>query len=303
MAAIAVTLLVPSLSAASPNMLFRFRGGLPSPDDIVILAIDDASLQRVGNWPWPRSVMASVLDRITDAHPRAVGLDVIYSEASDPANDVLLAEAIKRNGRVVLPAQLTEFEATQSNLSGSSTWLLPLPEIRERAAATGHAHADPDVDGVLRTVQLSKADERGDRLWAFGLEILRVAEQIPPDEIEEQKDSLRLGRYRIAIHDEAEKSSIPNVTVIRPNEMLINYLGPPRTFRYYSIGDVLNGSIDASAFANKIVLIGAVAQTMGDTRITPFISYGGDDRQSGMGMPGVEVHANVIETIRRGAWL
>jgi signal transduction histidine kinase len=302
-AAVAVTLLVPSLTAASLNMLFRFRGGLPSPDDIVIVAIDDASLQKVGNWPWPRSVMASVLDRITEAHPRAVGLDVIYSEASDQAADKLLTEAIRRNARVVLPAQLTEFEAMQSNSTVPSTWLLPLPEIRERAAATGHAHADPDVDGVLRTVQLSKADERGERLWAFALETLRVAEQIPTDDVEELKDSLRLGRYRIAIHDEAERSSIPNVTVIRPNEMLINYLGPPRTFRYYSIGDVLDGKVAASAFNNKIVLIGAVAQTMGDTRITPFISYSGADRQSGTGMPGVEVHANVIETIRRGAWL
>jgi CHASE2 domain-containing sensor protein/signal transduction histidine kinase len=302
-AAMAVTLLVPSLSAASLNMLFRFRGRLPPPDDIVVVAIDDASLQRVGNWPWPRSVMASVLDRISAAQPQAVGLDVIYAETSDGAQDKFLTEAIGRNGRVVLPAQLTELEATPSNLSGSSTWLLPLPEIRERAAATGHAHADPDVDGVLRTVQLSKADAKGNRLWAFGLETLRVAERIPPGAVEELNDSLRLGRYKIAIHDEAERSSTPNVAVIRPNEMLINYLGPPRTFQYYSISDVLEGNVPSAAFHNKIVLIGAVAQTMGDTRITPFISYGGGDRQSGTGMPGVEVHANLIETIRRGAWL
>lgn len=302
-AAIVITWLVPSLSAASLNMLFRFRGGLEPPDDIVIVAIDDASLQRVGNWPWPRSVMASALDRISQAHPRAVGLDIIYAETSDAAQDKLLIEAIGRSGRVVLPAQLTEVEATQSNLRGSSTWLLPLPEIGTVAAATGHAHADPDVDGVLRTVQLSKADERGERLWAFGLETLRVAEQIPPQGIKELKGSLRLGRYEIAIHDEAENSSIPGVTIIRPNEMLINYLGPPRTFHYYSISDVLDGKIPAAAFNNKIVLIGAVAQTMGDTRITPFISYSGIDRQGGTGMPGVEVHANVIETIRRGAWL
>lgn len=302
-AAVAVTWLVPSLSAASVNMLFRFRGQLSPPDDIVIVGIDDASLQQVGKWPWPRSVMASMLDRIMDAHPRAIGLDVIYAEASEPSDDKLLTEAIGRSGRVVLPAQLTELETTQSASRGSSVWLLPLMEIRERAAATGHAHADPDVDGVLRTVQLSKADERGDRLWAFGLETLRVAEQIPPAGIEELNDSLRVGRYEIAIHDEAKKSSLPGVTIIRPNEMIVNYLGPPGTFHYYSIGDVLEGKVPASTFTDKIVLIGAVAQTMGDTRITPFISYSDANRQNGMGMPGVEVHANVIETIRRGAWL
>ncbi|MBV9209675.1 MAG: CHASE2 domain-containing protein, partial [Acidobacteria bacterium] len=299
-AVIAVTWLAPSLTAATANMLFRLRGETSPPADIVIVAIDDASLQQVGNWPWPRSVMASVLDRLTEAKPRAVGLDVIYAESSEAADDRLLSEAVKRNAHVVLPAQLIEAEASPS--SGLSTWLSPLPEIKDAAAAIGHAHADPDVDGVLRTVQLSKADAKGERLWAFGLETLRVAEAIPPAAIEEKRDALRLGQYEIAIHDEAEKSSLEGVSVIRPNEMFINYLGPPQTFPYYSIADVLNGKVAPQTFTNKIVLIGAVAQTMGDTRITPFISYGGSNA-SGTGMPGVEVHANVIETIRRRAWL
>ena len=302
-ASVAVTWLAPSLTASSINMLFRFRGQQQPPGDIVIVAIDDASLQQVGKWPWPRNVMATALDRITEARPRAIGLDVIYAESSNPADDKLLAEAIGRSRRVVLPAQLTEVDTTQSEAGGSSTWLTPLPEMREAAAATGHAHADPDVDGVLRTVQLSKADANGDRLWAFGLETLRVAEQIPTEQIEERTGSLRVGRYEIAIQDEAEKSTLPGVTIIRPNEMIINYLGPPRTFPYYSIGDVLAGRVPASTFNDKIVLIGSVAQTMGDTRITPFIHYGDFERQNGTGMPGVEVHANVIETIRRGVWL
>ncbi|HYX42404.1 MAG TPA: CHASE2 domain-containing protein, partial [Pyrinomonadaceae bacterium] len=215
-AVLAVTWLVPSLTAATGNMLFRLRGVTRPPDDIIIIAIDDGSLQQVGNWPWPRSVMASVLDRITSAHPRAVGLDVLYAESSVATDDQLLAAAIRRNGRIVLPAQLTESETTQSDARGSSTWLLPLSEIRDAAAATGHAHADPDVDGVLRTIQLSKADERGARLWAFGLETLRVAEQIPADGIEEKNGALRLGRYEIAMHDEAERTALPGVQIIRP---------------------------------------------------------------------------------------
>ena len=72
-AVLLITWLVPSLSAATLNMLFRLRGELRAPDDIVIVAIDDASLQQVGAWPWPRAVMASVLDQISAAKPRAVG--------------------------------------------------------------------------------------------------------------------------------------------------------------------------------------------------------------------------------------
>ena len=302
-AAVAVTWLVPSLTAASVNMLFRFRGRVEPPGDIVIVAVDDASLQQVGNWPWPRSVMASALDRISASRPRAVALDVVYAETSDPAQDELLAGAIRRSGRVVLPAQLTELENGQEAAGGASGWLLPLPEMKGAAAATGHAHADPDVDGVLRTIQLSKADEGGERLWAFGLEALRVAEDLPPGLIEESDGALRVGRYAIAVQNESGKSAIPGVTLIRRNEMVINYLGPPRTFPYHSISDVLDGKVPAGAFENKIVLVGAVAQTLGDTRVTPYISYAEGGRQGGAGMPGVEVHANVIETIRRGARL
>jgi CHASE2 domain-containing sensor protein len=79
-----VTWFTPSLTAASLGMLFRLRGGLSLPDEVVILAIDDQSLQRLGRWPWPRSVMAGVLDRLTPVRPLVVGLDIIYAEPSAP---------------------------------------------------------------------------------------------------------------------------------------------------------------------------------------------------------------------------
>jgi CHASE2 domain-containing sensor protein len=124
-----VTWFVPSLSAASLNMLFRLRGAMPSPDDIVIVAIDDASLQRIGKWPWSRSVMADLLNKLSAAKPRAIGLDVIYAEQSNPADDLQLAAAIKRNGRVVLPAQLTDIAPQANDRQAEADWLLPLPEL------------------------------------------------------------------------------------------------------------------------------------------------------------------------------
>ena len=96
-----VTWFAPSLSAASSNMLFRLRGAFNAPGDVVIVAIDDQSLQRIGQWPWPRSVMATALDKLTQAGSRSVGLDVIYAEPSSHEEDRLLAAAIARNGRVV----------------------------------------------------------------------------------------------------------------------------------------------------------------------------------------------------------
>ena len=296
-----VTWFAPSLSAASLNMLFRLRGVSNAPADIVIVAIDDHSLQRVGQWPWPRSVMASALDKLTQAQPRAVGLDVVYAEPSTPEDDRRLAAAIARNGRVILPAQLYETVpgAVATGATGLTTaWLRPLPEFASGAKAVGHAHVSPEVDGMVRGIQLSKADDRADRLWAFSLEVVRVAENIAADDVEEGAGLLRFGAYRIPVRDEATSSTIPGVTIVRQNEMMINFVGPAGSFRRYSIADLIEGRVAPSAFAGKIALIGAVAESMGDTRVAPFMHYSAGQSQGGQEMPGVEIHANIINTIR-----
>lgn len=291
----------PSLSAASANVLFRLRGELEVPDDVLIVAIDDRSLQRVGRWPWPRSVMAEALDKISAAGPRAVGLDIIYAEPSAEVDDRRLGEAVRSSGRVVLPAQLIAAGSEEMGRSGAIGWLRPI--MGDAAAAVGHAHVSPDVDGILRGVQLSKADDAGTRLWAFGLEVVRLAERIPLADSEEKAGALRFGPYEIPLREEeATGSQIPGVQVTRSNEMLINYVGPA-SFRRYSIADVLEGQVPAGAFTDKIVLVGAVAPSMGDARVSPFMHYGANERQAGQEMPGVEVHANIINTIRHRLWL
>jgi CHASE2 domain-containing sensor protein len=76
----------------------------PSPPGIVIVAIDDASVDAIGRWPWPRAVHSTVLDRLAQARPRAIGLDLILSEPDpDPAQDRLLALMLRRASPVVLP--------------------------------------------------------------------------------------------------------------------------------------------------------------------------------------------------------
>lgn len=294
-----VTWFVPSLSAASLNLLFRVRGELRAPDDIVILAIDDQSLQRIGQWPWPRSVMADVLDKLTQAGARSVGLDIIYAEPSAPAEDRRLAEAIAGNGRVVLPAQLYE-AAAPAAAPAPTAWLRPLPAFADAAQALGHAHVSPGVDGMVRSVQLRKADDQANAMWAFGLAAVRVAEGIGTEDWEEGAKQLRFGAHRISVRDETAGAMIPGVTVIRPNEMLINFVGPVRSFRYYSLADLLDGQIPSAAFTDKIVLVGAVAESMGDTRVAPFMHYSDALRQGGQEMPGVEIHANIINSLRSG---
>lgn len=295
-----VTWFAPSLSSASANTLFRLRGELKRPEDIMVVAIDNHSLQQLGRWPWPRSVMAKALDKISNDRPQAVGLDIIYAEPSSEIDDVRLAEAVRTNQRVVLPAELTASDGEASQ-NGSIRWLRP---VIGDVAAVGHAHVSPDVDGILRSIQLSKADDNGTRLWAFSLEVLRVAEGIAAQDVEERPGILHFGPYDIVLREnEPDKSGIPGVQLNRSNEMLINYTGPAASFHRYSFVDVIDGKIPPGTFTDKIVLIGAVATSMSDVGVSPFINYGSNERHAGQEIPGVEVHANIINTIRQRVWL
>jgi PAS domain S-box-containing protein len=295
-----VTWFAPALSAASLNLLFRLRGAIDAPDDVVIVAIDDASLRRIGKWPWPRSLMARALDSITQGRPRAVGLDVIYAEASNPAEDRRLAEAIARNGRVVLPAQLYEPASSAPGTvdAPAAAWLRPPPELAGAARSLGHAHVSPGVDGMARAIQLSKADDRAERLWAFGLEVVRAADRISSGDQEQKPGLLRVGPYHIPVNDEAADSNIPGVSIVRQNETIINFAGPAGSFPYLSIADVIDGRTPPSTFTDKIVLVGAAAQSLRDVQVVPFMHYADGRREGGQEMPGVEIHANVINTIR-----
>src|SRR6267378_3097290 len=86
-----VTWRVPGLELYVRNWLTRARGPLPVPDDIVIVAIDEASLARFGRYPWRRNLTAQMLDQLAAAHPKVIALDVLFSEATNLADDSALA--------------------------------------------------------------------------------------------------------------------------------------------------------------------------------------------------------------------
>src|SRR5262249_57526916 len=87
---------VPGLEMSARDWLMRQRGLLQPPDDVVIVAIDEPSLKRLGRFPWPRSLMARALDSWTSARPKAIALDVLYVETTTKADDPALASPVNR---------------------------------------------------------------------------------------------------------------------------------------------------------------------------------------------------------------
>lgn len=126
------------------------RWSYPADPSLLIVAIDEASLQQIGPWPWPRSVHARLLDRLTRAGSKRVLLDLPLSEPDPhPGADAALAAAIARNGQVVLP--VLAVPARDGRLAEER---LPIARMTANAAALGHAEVHVDADGVARGIFL-----------------------------------------------------------------------------------------------------------------------------------------------------
>lgn len=253
----------------------------PPPADIVIVAIDDESLARIGRWPWRRAVHATLLERLTQADAAVVGLDIILSEADtdDPEGDRVLAKAIEKNGRVVLPVNQ---RALGPGLIAEGQ---PIERFSRVAAGLGHIETQLDSDGISRSIYLWGGTGTA-RHPQFALAMLRIA------------DPAIAARYDRADTDRHEDPPA-GTAWLREHWLHLQFAGPPGTYRTVSYVDVLTGAIGPDQLRGKRVLVGATAAGLGDVLPTPMSSLG-------RAMPGVEIHANVLDGLRGGqtiAWL
>jgi len=282
------------------------RGPLPPPDDIVIVAIDEESIARFGRFPWQRSLAAHALDAIASAQPKAIAVDILYSEPTTDLDDTALADAIKRSGNAVVAAQL--IESTDETGSPVARWLGPLPLIESSASGVGHVNVVTEADGEARELQLRKSDDQGHPLWAMAVETIRVGEGVRPDSVRDVGGGVRLGTRTIPVARDLRTvrfrghgSNNPEDT-LHAERMSIDYVGPPGSFSHqtYSFSEVLDGRVPSQSLRGKYVLIGATAATLGDHVATPFVHRDeATGQQHGELMPGVEVLANSMNTILR----
>jgi CHASE2 domain-containing sensor protein/nitrogen-specific signal transduction histidine kinase len=242
------------------------------PHDIIIVAIDEDSLTKIGRWPWSRQMHADLITKISQDKPLAIGVDIILSEPGvDSLADVNLAKAVKAAGNVVLPIVI---ESTRNN--GQLVEVLPLPELMASAADTGRVHAVLDADSVVRSVYLFEG--LGAPVWQlFSAAVLNVAKSKPSQ-----------NRFSNAVVVETANP----LAIVREQTYRFNFLGPPGHFQTISYAQVLSEEYPRHLFANKIVLIGATALGMSDTLSTPVTGLNHP-------MSGVELNANLLQSLRQ----
>lgn len=299
---------------AYQSMMPRSRVSAPA----VIVAVDEKSLAQLGQWPWPRTLVARVFDRLAEYRPLAVGVDVIFAEPDrlspgaiaelNPqigdalalqlkallSNDEVLAASLRRLPAVLGVAGTHERGAGTAPRSAALfrvqgdplpfLWHFPsaLASIETiDAAATSRGLLSADVRrGVVRRVPLLAA-VADTPFPSLSLEMLRVG-------VREAAFVIRTGAHGI------ESIEIGDAR-IRPDadgHIWVRF-GPHDPARFVSAADVLAGTVDAGKIAGKLVLFGGTGIGLVDLQATPL----------GDSMYGVEIHAQVLENIFDGTLL
>jgi signal transduction histidine kinase len=239
----------------------------------ILLAIDEVSLNAYGGVRGLRKPLAAALETIAPVSPKAVAVDMILTDASDPQTDARLAAAMAATRRLVLACQL---------LPDGSAWEDPLPPFAAHAAALGHVHVEESdqLDSIGRSLPLEEFTGRV-RRWALSLEAYRVSRNA---QILESPTDLDIGGRLIP------------ATRAGGRIMRIRYAPSAMHIPHVSLKDLLDDPRRASAFGGKVVFAGVTAQNAAkDWLFTPY--------SAGTPMVGVEIHANAFETIAQGLFL
>ena len=288
---------------------------------VVIVDIDEASISQLGQWPWPRTLIAELVDKLHQAGAAVIGFDIMLPEPDRmspanlaqtlpqideatrermkalPSNDQVLAQAMAR-GKVVLgQASIITPTKTEPDMprTGLATiggdpspylfefegLLRNIPILEKAAAGRGSLTLRPERDGVVRRVPMVMK-AGGEIVPALSLDMLRAV----------------TGSGAILIRTDPgvgiRAVAVPGLQLPTDEngQLWINF-APHDQARYISAKDVMNGNFPADRFAQRLVLLGTSAAGLLDLKATPLESA----------MPGVEAHAQILENVLSQALL
>ena len=311
---------IKSISFLSFDLYQKVFSEQKKDSEVVIIDIDEASLGKFGQFPWSRSVFAKILDQLNLSNPKAIGFDIFFTEKDKQSPD----EIMKSYG--LIPSDVAELQKLKSHDEVFSSKLKESKSIIAVLGSNVPSHSNYDrkakakflskggdpkmftysyphsigslellennvqglgsisfldqLDGIIRSLPLIVQFDK--KIYpTMGLEMVRVGSKQKNIYIELNE----VGIQRI--------SARPYKVESDPNGIIwIKYKKSDKN-QYISAGDVYDGKFQSDFFKDKYVLIGASAQGLFDLVKTPL----------GATIPGVEVHANVIENILDQSYL
>lgn len=241
------------------------------PEDVIIAALDNKSIDALGRWPWSRTLQSELYSRLAEAGARIVIADVLYTEASETrAEDEALGKSIGSLALSVLPVLA---ERTVGNVSAES---LPVSAITREVSNLGHIFLPIDDDGIVRRVYL-KAGIATSHWHALSLAALESLGELPDE-----------------IPGVTSKQAPQAEQWVPDNEVYIPFYGPNGSFTRVSAVDIIRGVVERQLLEGRVVFVGLTTTGLGDVVPTPVSAL----NQS---VPGVEIHANIFASLRDGS--
>lgn len=295
---------------------------IPESQPVTIVAIDEASLAQVGQWPWPRNRMAELIDKINAMHPLAIGLD-IYMPEPDQTSPDKVANNLPRGSQTLAQAlkALPSHETILAQSLNAAPTILGAAGFDHEAMTTAsdlvtapiQTHGtDPQkfvkhFDQVLASLPQLQQAAHGQALLSVALEqgvvrrlplVMSLGDKLVPGLAMEM---LRLATQSDAIEVHADDNGVKQVGLAdlavptqRGGEIWLHFASAKSTAdRYVSALDIMNGKADPERFEGKLILLGLTGAGLNDMRTTAL----------GELVPGIEIQAQVIEAIFDGKLL
>ncbi|MEO1523113.1 MAG: CHASE2 domain-containing protein, partial [Cyanobacteria bacterium J06633_2] len=267
-----------SMELFALDQFFRLRPAEAVDSRLLIITLDEPDINYVGQWPMPDKTLARLLRQVVDAEPRAVGLDMYRNLPVGQGQDELIE--IFQNTPV-----LVGVEKVVGQPIGPPPGLDPEHQV-------GMTDLVLDHDGTVRRALLIVKAEEGKYKYGLATKLAfnyLAQEQIYPRLIDEHR--LQLGKARLKrlqSHDGGYANADAG-----GSQMLINFPSGQTSFETVSVTAVLEGQVSAAQMKDRIVLIGATANSLNDFFYTPITQA--------EEMPGVFVHAHIVSQLLRAA--
>lgn len=286
----------------------------PGESGVVIVAIDEPSFAEAGvRWPWPRSRHGALVEALRGAGARAIGLDMVFAEPSDPAEDAALARAMGPD--VVLAADESVIDTPQGRQILRAE---PLAELTAAGARSGLASVALDRDGTLRrlppwpaTFAARLREAAGERNGAPEAAAAGQAEVDPsrrdagPEAGQDRTGQTTEGQA-VGGQTTAGQPTAGQGAEAPPPRGYIQTFGPARSYPTVSYYQALDPGafLPEGYFRDRIVLVGLSLQTAVRADAAGADAFATSQTlRSGQLVPGVEMQATILDNLRRGLFL
>lgn len=230
-----------------------------SAEDIIILAIDDASLQEYGRWPWDRDVFAQIQNKLKEFDVKVVAWDLSFVEPSESDDEFALS--LESDIPVVLASELSP--------QWQSGYLAPLSRFQKDNVELGYFNLQRDSDGKIRSTSLFDVDRN------------RTCHKSFPLVIYEQ--------YAGVTYENPCEEGLGEIPLEGENSLIVNYAGPGGTLQQISVVDFLEYEVIPESLKDKVVIIGVTARGVQAYKLT--------SADSAL-MSGVEIMGNIFNTLK-----